>query len=398
MYSAVGNAASHEQGTETWFQRFRRGWDVPAAVSMFMLLACGIIFIGCIGGGREGFPNESALRQIVWGGIGICVWFFCAMTDYRKWKPVGAAVYIVSILLLVIVLGWGTKIYGARRWLIIDLGFMQQQMQPSELAKIALILFLSFFMTRAGYSPKSWRSFMAVVLYTLLPFALVVIEPDLGGALMFVPIASVMIFVRGLSWSKILIVFAAVAVLVGAFAVNEIFRLHPLLKEYHRDRIRTFLDPEADPLGRGYNATQARIAVGSGGLWGKGIGDGDMSGLGFIPRTVANNDFIFAVIAEETGFAGAFCLIVLFGVLILSCFAIAWRAPDIFGRVLASGFGTMLFCHVFVNIGMNINLAPVTGIPLPLVSYGGTFLVTTMAMLGILQSISRTGALLISGR
>jgi rod shape determining protein RodA len=207
-----------------------------------------------------------------------------------------------------------------------------------------------------------------------------------------------MIFVRGLSWPKILIVFAAVAVLVGAFAVNEIFRLHPLLKEYHRDRIRTFLDPEADPLGRGYNATQARIAVGSGGFWGKGIGDGDMSGLGFIPRTVANNDFIFAVIAEETGFAGAFCLIVLFGVLILSCFAIAWRAPDIFGRVLASGFGTMLFCHVFVNIGMNINLAPVTGIPLPLVSYGGTFLVTTMAMLGILQSISRTGALLISGR
>ena len=201
-----------------------------------------------------------------------------------------------------------------------------------------------------------------------------------------------MVFVRGLSWKKIIIVLTTVTVVGGVLAANEIFRVAPLLREYHRDRIRTFLNPESDPLGRGYNATQARLAVGSGGLWGKGIGEGDMSGLGFIPRTVANNDFIFAVIAEDTGFAGAFVIIFLFGVLISSCFAIAWRAPDLYGRTLAAGFGTMIFCHVFINIGMNINLAPVTGIPLPLVSYGGTFLVTTMAMLGIMQSVSRAGA------
>ena len=239
---------------------------------------------------------------------------------------------------------------------------------------------------------------MMLVLLTMLPFVLVAVEPDLGGALIFLPITAVMVFVRGFSWRKMLIAALLLTAAAGALAVNEIYRIRPVLREYHRNRIKTFLDPESDPLGRGYNACQARLAVGSGGLFGKGVGEGDMSGLGFIPRTVANNDFIFAVIAEEGGYVGAVLVLLGYAVLIGSCFTVAWRAPDLYGRTLAAGFGTMLFCHVYINIGMNIGLAPVTGIPLPLLSYGGTFLVTTMAMLGVVQSISRAGAGEVDGR
>lgn len=388
MYTPVKLRDSAEVG----FGRFLTGWNFPALAAMLMLVAAGILFIGSIGGGLEGFPNASAVRQMVWGGIGLAVWFCFAVTDYRRLKFVGAAVYLLSLVLLAVVLVWGTRIFGARRWLILDLGFFRQQMQPSELAKIGLILFLALIMSGAGFRGDSWRSLGVAALLTVLPFALVVVEPDLGGALIFLPIAAVMVFVRGVSWRKMLAAAVLLTTVSGALAVNEIYRIRPMLREYHRNRIKTFLDPESDPLGRGYNACQARLAVGSGGFFGKGIGEGDMSGLGFIPRAVANNDFIFAVIAEEGGYLGAVLVLLGYAILIGSCFTVAWRAPDLYGRTLAAGFGTMLFCHVYINIGMNIGLAPVTGIPLPLLSYGGTFLVTTMAMLGVVQSISRAGA------
>ena len=374
------------------FGRFLTGWNIPALAAMVLLTASGILFIGCIGGGVEGFPNASAVRQMIWGGIGLAVWFCFSVADYRRWKLAGPAIYLLSMVLLVAVLIWGNKIFGARRWLILNLGFFRQQMQPSELAKIGMILLLALMMSGAGFRSDSWRSLGVTALLTALPFALVAVEPDLGGALIFLPIAAVMVFVRGFSWRKMLIAALLLTALAGALTVNEIYRIRPVLKEYHRNRIKTFLDPESDPLGRGYNACQARLAVGSGGLFGKGVGEGDMSGLGFIPRTVANNDFIFAVIAEEGGYVGAVLVLLGYAVLIGSCFTVAWRAPDLYGRTLAAGFGTMLFCHVYINIGMNIGLAPVTGIPLPLLSYGGTFLVTTMAMLGVVQSISRAGA------
>ena len=374
------------------FGRLLTGWNIPALAAMVLLTAFGILFIGCIGGGVEGFPNASAVRQMIWGGIGLAVWFCFSVADYRRWKLAGPAIYLLSLVLLVAVLIWGNKIFGARRWLILNLGFFRQQMQPSELAKIGMILFLALMMSGAGFRSDSWRSLGVTALLTALPFALVAVEPDLGGALIFLPIAAVMVFVRGFSWRKMLIAALLLTALAGALTVNEIYRIRPVLKEYHHNRIKTFLDPESDPLGRGYNACQARLAVGSGGLFGKGVGEGDMSGLGFIPRTVANNDFIFAVIAEEGGYVGAVLVLLGYAVLIGSCFTVAWRAPDLYGRTLAAGFGTMLFCHVYINIGMNIGLAPVTGIPLPLLSYGGTFLVTTMAMLGVVQSISRAGA------
>ena len=370
-------------------------FDFLLFFSMLFLLGVGLIFIYSTGFQNEVVVDSSFFyKQLFWITISLPLYLVLSNFDYRYLKSLAVPLYLLSLLLLIAVLFIGVKIYGAKRWL--DLGF--SNFQPSELMKLSLILILSTFFCRRNFDINRFENLFVIGLLTLIPFILIFVEPDFGSALILLPLAFGMIFAAGIKKKYIFIGVGIFAFFATLLTLNEVFEIKPLLKNYHRNRIMAFIDADKAPKDLTHQSRQAAIAVATGGLSGKGLGNGTQHTLGFLPRTAANNDFIFAVIAEETGFAGAFCLIVLFGVLILSCFAIAWRAPDIFGRVLASGFGTMLFCHVFVNIGMNINLAPVTGIPLPLVSYGGTFLVTTMAMLGILQSISRTGALLISGR
>jgi len=210
---------------------------------------------------------------------------------------------------------------------------------------------------------------------------LIAMEPDLGASVIIIPVVASMIFTAGLKWRWIFIV-----IVVGALSVPVAY---PFLKDYQKERIKVFFDPGRDPGNRGWNAMQSELAVGSGGILGKGFMHGTQHTLGFLPRTVSSTDFIFSVVAEETGFAGSVFVIFLYVLLISSAVRTALVSPDDFGRYIAIGVATVFFIHSFVNIGMTMRLMPVKGLPLPLISYGGSFILTSLASLGILQSIYR---------
>jgi rod shape determining protein RodA len=206
--------------------------------------------------------------------------------------------------------------------------------------------------------------------------------------MVFLPILAGVIFAAGIRWRYIIVLGSVLLLLAGGAIANEYWKFKPLLKPYQRARIEIFLNPEKDPHNRGYNQLQARLAVGSGGLCGKGIGEGTQNELGFLPQTISNNDFIFSVIAEETGYLGCLLLISSYLLLFFSLLRTAWMS-DAIGRYIAVGLSCMLFTHCFVNIGMSIGLSPITGIPLPFVSYGGSFLLMGLCAFGILQAIYR---------
>jgi rod shape determining protein RodA len=301
----------------------------------------------------------------------------------RLFFIISILLYAITIILLIAVLFVGLRISGATRWLSIA-GF---RLQPSELAKPALALMLGVIFTR--FSVNSWKEFWAGAAAMIVPFFLIYKEPDLGSAVILVPVYIGIVFISKLRW-KYLIFATIAALLVGGAAIaNEAMKIKPLLKNYQRDRIMVFLNPESDRLNRGYNAYQARLAVGSGGTYGKGIGEGTQNSLGFLPHTVSNNDFIFSVIAEETGFVGCALLLLGYLLLFISILRTAILTDDNQCRCFAVGTGIVFFSHVFINIGMSIGITPVTGLPLPLISYGGSSLLVTMASLGLLQSIYR---------
>lgn len=351
-------------------------FDWLQIVPMFLLLITGALFI--YGTGQQVGGIHAALiwkKQLLFMGIGIVIWFFLIFFDYRWLIPGTFVIYPFSLLLLVIVLLFGTELYGAKRWLSIG-GFSYQ---PSELAKLGVILSVSFLLSRrkANINNPLWA--LGVIILTAIPFLLIYKEPDLGTALVLLPIVGAILFSAHLKLRWIL------ALLILLMATAPVLYMN--LKPYQKERIYTFLNPESDPTDLGWNAVQANLAVGRGGVTGKGFMEGTHCSLGYLPRTVANSDFIFPVIAEETGFIGAFLLLMLYAVLMFSILRTAMLAPDDFGRYLCVGIGALLITHVAVNIGMCIQLLPITGLPLPLVSYGGSFMVSMMIYLGIVQSV-----------
>lgn len=355
-----------------FFDRF----DWFQIVPMLLLLAIGALFI--YGTGQQVGGEDAAgiwKKQLLFMGLGFVCWFFLIFLDYRWLIPGTFAVYPLALTLLVLVLLFGKEIYGAKRWLSIG-GFSYQ---PSEMAKLGVILVISFLLSRkkADINKPLWA--LAVIVLTAIPFLLIYKEPDLGTALVLLPIVGAIVFSAHLKLRWILILLA---VLLAAAPI-----LYANLKPYQKERIYTFLNPESDPSDRGWNAIQANLAVGRGGVSGKGFMEGTHCSLGYLPQTVANSDFIFPVIAEETGFIGAFLLLTLYAILMFSILRTAMLAPDDFGRYLCVGIAALLITHVAVNIGMCIRLLPITGLPLPLVSYGGSFMVSMMTYLGIVQSV-----------
>ena len=226
-----------------------------------------------------------------------------------------------------------------------------------------------------------------------VPVVLIAIEPDFGSAAVLAPVGAVMVFTAGINWKYLAIAGAAMVLIAGALTANELLEIRPLLKNYQRERIKTFLNPERDLAHRGYNAYQSRLAVGSGGMWGKGLGQGTQNPLGFLPRKVSNNDFIFSVIAEETGFVGAMTLIAAYILLLYTILRSAFFATDSFARQSGIGIAVLIFVHLFINIGMSIGVTPITGLPLPFLSYGGSFVVSMMFALGFMQSVYRRNVL-----
>ena len=334
------------------------------------------------------FYAQRWFRQVVlWYGGGLVCAGLVSTVSYHRLTRFALVFYWANIVFLlgVLIPGIGSMRYGARRW--IDLGFFQ--FQPSEFAKLALILALAHYLSRPRDELRDIRVFLNALAMIVLPFVLVLKEPDLGSALLLLPVGLVMMFVAGVP-GRFLSYLVGGAVLVVSLLLVDVLFAPPewqiKLEDYQRRRLLVFFGRETRG-GDSYNVRQALISVGSGGLTGKGWMQGTQNALGYLPRAVAHNDFIFSVIAEESGFVGSVIVITLYTVVLFVGIRIASEARDRLGKLLATGVVTLLFCHVFINIGMNIRLMPVTGVPLPLLSYGGSSVLCSLIAAGLLQNV-----------
>ncbi len=315
------------------------------------------------------------LKQLYWLGIGMTIALAVCLVDYRHLEYFATFFYGATILLLLFVAFFGKTSMGATRW--IDLGFFN--LQPSEVMKVVLIVTFARHFTRKGnFRGQGLPELMTPFALLGAPVLLIMAQPDLGTAMLLLFIGGTMMLFIGIRRRSLI----TLAVLGAGAVVGGWFQL----RDYQKERIRTFLDPERDPLGSGYHIIQSKIAVGSGGFFGKGFMAGTQSQLSFLPER--HTDFAFSVFAEEWGFFGCILLLALYLFLIIRGIHIARRASDRFGMFLAVGVVAMLFWHMVVNLGMVIGLLPVVGVPLPLFSYGGTSMVTTMIGVGILLNIS----------
>ena len=378
--------------------RFMARFNWPLFACAAGLAVLGVVFIGSAGSARSVEALQNAWRAHAFTAVaGIAIMFLLAATDYRKLLDWAAWPYfLVSVAMLVAVLAFGSKIYGGRRWLWF--------FQPSEVAKLSVILIMARIFGRFCGRLDGFCGFLVALAILVPPTLLILAEPDLGTALVLVPTAVVMMMAARI-WTKGLVALLlagmlAAGVFVGTIRSVErnadperrerIYSMLPL-KPHQLARIRTFVNPEADPYGSGWNLRQAKISIGSGSLWGKGLGHGDQKFLGYLPPSVSMNDFIFAVLAEEAGFAGSLLVLVLFMGIFASSTYTALRCRDDRGRLVVLGVSTLLFSHVYINIAMSIGLMPITGLPLPFVSAGKTFLVVMFASIGIVQSVAVHG-------
>lgn len=375
-------------GAVSAIRDFILGLDYAQLTALLFLLGIGLVFIHSTGLQVDTPLSRSFLaKQLQWIAAGTVLWLAAAVIDYRKvqYRILAVLFYLATIVLLVAVLLFGVTVYGATRWLSV----FGQRLQPSEFSKLSLTLILAAMFSTPFFNINRFRWLAVATALAAVPFLLIIKEPDLGSAIILLPIFLAILFCAGLRWRWIVIA-VSIFVLIGGLAVlNEVMEFKPLLHGYQRRRIEVFFNPELDRMGAGYNAHQARLAVGSGGIDGKGIGRGTQNTLGFLPQTVSNNDFIFSVIAEETGFLGCLALLAGYLLLLWSTMRTAWLTRDRFGRYIAVGVAAMLFSHLYINIGMSIGLTPVTGLSLPFISYGGSFVMNGMLALGILQSVYR---------
>ena len=376
------------------------------------LMTIGTLFIASTTLAREGaetlpWHRQEHFKQLIWyavgAGMGVAV---CCLGHgpITRWSLVA---YWVSILLLIAVLipGIGTQHgWGARRW--IDLGPFQ--FQPSEVAKLTFLLMMAHYLSRPAMELRQPMTFVKALAMSLLPCALILKEPDLGSALVFVPMGLAMMFVAGVPSRFLWRLIGGAAVIAALLIIDILFapsQWQLKLEPYQRRRLMVyfgvnFVPPHASEAERqralkeyrdaSHNVQQALISVGSGGLVGKGWRRGTQNTLGYLPRAVAHNDFIFSIVAEESGFVGGVTVLGLYAVVLRRGLRIAGPARDRLGALLAVGITTLFFCHVFINIGMNIRLTPVTGIPLPLLSYGGTSVLCSLIAVGLLQSVYRS--------
>ena len=311
------------------------------------------------------------ISQIIFVVLGLALAVFLTFLDYRNLKGISFFLYLIVVFLLILVFIIGSRRFGSVRWL--DFGIFQ--LQPSEIGKLVILLFLARVFTEK--EEKTPKDIILIIILVGLPIFLVLLQPDFGTAMVILVELIILLF---LSKIKKIILLAILAALILSIPIGWHF-----LKPYQKQRLETFINPSQDPYGTGYNVTQAKITVGSGGLWGQGIGQGTQIQLRFLP--VAHSDFIFASTAEAVGFVGSSIMILLMFFLIFRIINVSHLAKDSFGFIFALSWGLIFLFQVFVNIGMNLGIMPVTGIPLPFVSSGGSSMLTNMAAIGILQSI-----------
>lgn len=349
--------------------------------ALVLLLAAvagvGFLMLYSVAGGNISRWAEPQMERFV---LGLVIMFAVAMVPIWFWRNVAGLAYGVSILLLLAVEFVGVTGMGAQRW--IDLGFMR--LQPSELTKITLVMILAAYYDWLDIRKVSHPLFVAIpIVLILIPTFLVLTQPDLGTAILLLAGGGIVMFLAGVSWWY----FGAVAA-AGAGLIAAVFSSRgtswQLLQDYQYRRIDTFLDPASDPLGAGYHITQSKIALGSGGWTGRGFMQGTQSRLNFLPEK--HTDFIFTTLAEEFGFVGAASLLTLYALILIFCVLSALKNPDRFGSLLTLGIAAAFFLFFAVNMSMVMGLAPVVGVPLPLVSFGGSAMLVLMAAFGLVQS------------
>ncbi len=397
-----------------WGRGWRKG-DFLAMGVEGVLLALGVVFIYCSGAEVGGDLAGKWMRQLVWIALGSLLYLTMASVDYHFWGRKSLWGYLLGLGLLGLVLGVGHTLNSTKGWLPVPgIGYLQ----PVELAKPLTLLLLAWLGTRPALRNSRWGEWLPVVVLsgvTALPVILICLQPDMGTALVFLPVTLAVLFLTGLR-KRWFLLGAALALLALPLAFG---RLSP----YQKDRVKVFLAPPVRSLsagvsallpqawgtslqdslenflapeaGRGprddWNAVQSLLAVGSGGVWGKGYLKGTQHVLGYLPKTIAPTDFIFSVIAEELGFLGGGMVILLFSILLLCLFRTAITARDRLGCVLATGVAVFFATHIVVNLAMTMGAAPIVGIPLPFVSYGGSFMLGTMMLAGLAQSVQLHG-------
>ncbi|HLX25353.1 MAG TPA: rod shape-determining protein RodA [Candidatus Cybelea sp.] len=355
-------------------RRYARNFNWPLAIASTAVTLIGIVCISSAGLHNPAFAGE-ARRQLLYVALGIPVMVAFSFVDYRNWQRWAPGLYIVNLLLLLFILRGGHSALGAQRW--ISLGPFGT-FQPSEPAKLILAISLAAVLCKGTYENLQdlWKPLLTVA----IPALLILKQPDLGTALVLLAILSVQLFF-GLSNLSDFAIYTFGVLLVAAAAVGT----NAVLKPFQKARLFVFLNPKLDPLGAGYNLNQSKIAVGSGEWLGRGLYHGTQTQLGFVPEN--STDFIFTVLAEEWGFLGALALLGLYVTLLYGGIRSMLAARDRFGFLLAAGIVGMFFFHVLVNVGMTIGIMPITGIPLPFVSFGGSAILTGFASVGVLLNI-----------
>ncbi len=356
-------------------RRLIQNFDWLLLLLTFAIMTVGLVtlYSALFSGGEV--RSTVVTRQLYWLGTGALVMILAFSIDYQWFERFAYPAYVIGLVLLLAVLIFGKTVSGSKRWL--DLGLVVAQ--PSELMKPLLVIALARFFARqekkGGYR---LRELWLPALMVILPVALIAMEPDLGTAALLLAISVSVILFVGVRLSSIMV--------LGGFALGSLPLFWFLMKGYQRQRILTLLDPGRDPLGAGYHIIQSKIAVGSGKFWGKGFLEGTQGQLRFIPEH--HTDFIFTVLAEEWGFVGSMLLLALFLCFLLRGLNVARRSRDQFGTLLAFGITAIVFWHVAINVAMVLGMLPVVGIPLPLVSYGGSSAVVTLASVGILMNVA----------
>jgi len=351
----------------------RRFWEINWGLVLIVVLVAGVGFLmlTSVAGGKM---DPWASRQMIRFGVGLLVMLAIAMIDIKFWLRWAYVIYAFSLISLIGVEVMGEIGMGARRWIAVG----PMQFQPSEVVKLALVLALArYFHSLTHEEIGRVRWLLPPLAMVALPVALVLRQPDLGTAVMVLLGAVLLFFAAGVRiWKFAVLAVALVAALPVAWE---------MLHGYQKKRVMTFLNPETDPLGAGYHILQSKIALGSGGVFGKGYAQGSQSQLSFLPEK--HTDFIFTTFAEEFGLAGAIGLLMLYGFVLAYGFAIAMRSRNQFGRLVALGITCLLFIYVFINIAMVTGLVPVVGVPLPLVSYGGTSMMTLLTGFGFVLCV-----------
>ena len=349
-----------------------RDLDWPLLLVALSISALGVLQI--YSATHETIWKDAWWKQIIWIAAGLLLMWVVTNIDYHTLLGQVYLMYGLSIVTLIAVFLIGTKVFGSRRWIPVGGGF---RLQVSEFVKLVIILLVARFMTELKRDDLDWRDLLKIGGLVGLPMLLVMKQPDLGTALTYLPVLAVGILLAGLRWQYL-------AVLGVALALTLPVGWH-FLQDYQKARLTTFIDPAKDPRGQGYQVIQSKIAVGAGGMWGKGVTRGTQTQLQFLP--VPHTDFIFSAFSEEHGFVGVVVVLGLYFLLLMQIVQNAQTAPDRAGMYICMGVCTLLLFHVLVNVGMVVGRMPVTGIPLPLMSAGGSHILSVFLMLGLVNNV-----------